>query len=938
MTNTALAQDVSSSSDAASAGQAGGQELQSGKPFPPTVNRQTANDADSSEEANEIVVTGIRRSLERAADIKKNASQVVDAIVAEDIGKFPDPTTSAALQRVPGVQVSVDSNNELGNVLVRGLPDILTTVSGREVFTTTGRSFNLHFIPAQALAAVKVYKSQSPDLIEGGLAGQIDLNLNRPFNFEKPTLNVTVRNRYATEADKSSPTIAGLVTDSWDTGAGKIGILVNGSYQRDDHYRAQTQLLDRRSSAAAPLGEPGYLIPNILRNFANTGTIERRELNGSIQWQVTPALQAYVDGLYVDSKETASNSGANIQAFTTGTTLGDVTASDNCFDARVNENGYNARMVTDPQTGESVLQPYTVQNVCEVDSATLESPVVNSTSQAHHYDTDDKLIAGGLKYDQGGLSADIDVSYQKSHNSTTDITADIGKRLPSLTFRPDVDNVAAYTVPGNGLLENDGFSLRNSFQQRFSVSDGSLFAVKGDVAKEFGGILKSVKIGGRYAKRKADQRAAQVISPFPGGNVGTASEADAVMVGDSGLPNDFLSMGDPAPGLNDGASYLIPNPDFLLSERGQDALRAYVGQPMGRPDYQPSRRFSIDEETIAGYVRANYDIPITGRIHLGGLVGGRLVRTKRDLLFFHNVTTGEGGDAQTTVEPIRADTTDTDFLPNVTAKLDFGNGLQARMIYSKSLRRPEFTALNPALNLTISANPFIQNSGGAGNPDLKPQKSNSYDATLGYYFNNGYIAVAGYYRDISNRVISGSQLETIDGVDYNITRPRNIGKADLKGVEVNGQYFFDFLPGALAGLGLQGSFTYLDSKVKGDDPLAGYPLLGVSKYNYTAGLLYDHSGVSGRLVYTYRSKYDATDQSGSNALRPIDSQALFGVVRPAGRLDFSIGYDIDDQLRIDVGGTNILKNETKTYYGSSAYNFNDYLDETTYSIGLRIRI
>ncbi|WP_170150898.1 TonB-dependent receptor plug domain-containing protein, partial [Hephaestia caeni] len=132
---------------------------------------------DTSDADNQIVVTGIRRSLERAADIKRESVQVVDAIVAQDIGKLPDPTTAAALQRVPGVQVSTNRNNELGDVRVRGLPDVLTTVNGREVFTTTGRSFDLQDMPAEALSRVNVYKSQTADITEGGLAGVIDLEL-----------------------------------------------------------------------------------------------------------------------------------------------------------------------------------------------------------------------------------------------------------------------------------------------------------------------------------------------------------------------------------------------------------------------------------------------------------------------------------------------------------------------------------------------------------------------------------------------------------------------------------------------------------------------------------------------------------------------------------------------------------------------------------------
>src|SRR3546814_17905312 len=94
-----------------------------------------------------------------------------------------------------------------------------------------------------------------------------------------------------------------------------------------------------------------------------------------------------------------------------------------------------------------------------------------------------------------------------------------------------------------------------------------------------------------------------------------------------------------------------------------------------------------------------------------------------------------------------------------------------------------------------------------------------------------------------------------DGDPYAVSRPRNIGQATLKGVELSSQYFFDFLPGALSGLGLQGAFTIADSKVGGGDPLAGYPLQGVSKYNYTVGLLYETYGISGRLGYTSRSKY-----------------------------------------------------------------------------------
>src|SRR3546814_12753474 len=102
-------------------------------------------------------------------------------------------------------------------------------------------------------------------------------------------------------------------------------------------------------------------------------------------------------------------------------------------------------------------------------------------------------------------------------------------------------------------------------------------------------------------------------------------------------------------------------------------------------------------------------------------------------------------------------------------------------------------------------------------------------ATLEYYWKSGFVAVAGYYRDITDRVISAPSLEFIDGIGYNINRPRNVGEAKLKGVEVSGQTFFDFLPGALSGFGVSGHFTYADSEVGGADRHVGLPLQGVSK-------------------------------------------------------------------------------------------------------------
>lgn len=915
---------------------------------------QTAPDLDGSAEqateaapqSEEIVVTGIRESLERAAQIKQNAVQVVDSIVAQDIGKLPDPTTADALQRVPGIQVSIGRTNELGDVRVRGLPDVLTTVNGREVFTTTGRNFDLQDMPAGALAKVDVYKSQTANLTEGGLAGVIDLALNRPFNFRKPTVVLSARANYADRADAINPQFGALATDRWETGIGEIGALINGTYSRSDYYRATTVSFQRRSAATTPFGAAGagMFLPGILQNFPQQGFIERHQLNGALQWQASPELEAYVEGFYTYFRDRGSRNGANIQPFTAGTTIqpGSVTLSDRCILTRVRNNNGNNPVIQTDAAGNETLTPYSQQNLCEAESITFNNLVSNQTTQARDLNQRNKQIAGGFKYESDGLRAVLDAAYQTSEYELQNITSDIGQRIPSLTLRTDVDGHASYTVPGFAMISRENLVIRNALIQNFTENQGELFQIKGDVDYDIDSFLSNIAVGVRYAHRSAEEQSVNLNKAAPGGNIGTGNDAAAVRVSATGLPDDFLTLGSPAPDLNGGSRFYIPNPDFLLSESGLDALRTYFRLPTGQPAFDPGRAFDATEDTLAAYVQGTYSIDVGSSAVLDGVVGVRYIKTDRTI--GTNVAAAGG-----TFTRLAADTTDNDWLPNATARLKFDNGIQMRLGFSKSLRRPFFGSLNPAVTLNQSNNPLVQSTGNAGNPDLKAQKSSSYDATLEYYFKGGYIAVAGYYRDITDRVITSAATENYGGIDYAVSRPRNVGQATLQGIEVSSQYFLDFLPGALSGLGLQGAFTFADSEIGGNDPLAGYTLQGVSKYNYTAGLLYEKYGVSGRLVYTYRSKYFDGDASGEPTIRPFTPENINDVYvpplvtyqRPSGRLDFNIGYDISDAVRIDLGGTNILHQNSSSYYNYPGYtnvnNSYEY-DETTYSLGVRIRL
>jgi iron complex outermembrane receptor protein len=902
----------------------------------------TSGGQDEASAANEsqpeIVVTGVRQSLERAAEVKRTSVQVVDSIVATDIGKLPDPTVASALQRVPGIQVQNDRNNELSSVRIRGLTDILTTVNGREVVTTTGRGFDLQDVPAEALARIDAFKSQTADQIEGGVAGAIDLKLNRPFNFRDPAIVLSARQNYGVTVDASNPQFGALATTRFDTGMGEIGALLNATYSHSDTIRSASNMTDRRSSGSAPLNAPGYLIPQVIQNMPDVGAVTRWQVNGALQWQVSPAFEAYVDGLYTYFRSTTGFAGFNPQPFTNGTTMTNVVASNDCFQTRVNAGGTNPTIVNNAN-GTQSLQPFTVQRLCDIKSARFNNIVINQNSSSNQVTQRNKMVAAGLNFQQGRAKATLDVSYQTSNAFTENFNAEVGQRVATLLLETDVDNGPRITLDPSIPLSSTNLSLRNSINQNFTFGEGALFQARLDTRYEVGGLLKELQLGARFASREARQQSVQQTTPISAigfGNIGTATESTARLVSTLPLSSNFLSTIGFAPRINGGSDFLGVNPAYLRSEQGRNELRALFRLPLRQPDYDPTKEFNATENTYAAYLQANYEVPL-GALTLDGVLGTRLVKTDRSI----SGVTRTGG----VLTPESADSSDMDFLPNATARLQFPGGFQTRLAYSRTIRRPDFASLNPAETLTLVGNVFLLNTGTRGNPALRPQKSDSFDATAEYYFRSGYVAVTGFYRSIKDRVVGSSTQETIDGLNYLISSPRNVGSVNLKGVEASAQYFFDFLPGVLSGFGVQGAFTLVDSTITGDDPLAGYPLLGVSKYNYTAGLLYDKRGLSGRLIYTYRSSYYLEDNTGGVQLRPVETArinevftpTLLAYARPAGRLDFSVGYDVTNSFRIDIGGTNILRSRTSEYRGQEYLNYVLFGDETTYTIGTRIK-
>src|SRR5690242_3928191 len=209
---------------------------------------QASTSQQPAPELQEVVVSGIRESMENALHIKQFADTIEDSIVAQDIGKLPDVTAIDAIQRIPGVQISRQLGEGGGTVTIggsavmsgyeiRGLPQAETTLNGREVFSAQGsRVLNLADIPSALLAGIDVYKDPTADQIAGGIAGTVDLRTHKPFDFRGLEVEGSGEEQYGDLIGQAKPAFTALASDTWETGAGKLGALLTLSYQ-DRSYR-----------------------------------------------------------------------------------------------------------------------------------------------------------------------------------------------------------------------------------------------------------------------------------------------------------------------------------------------------------------------------------------------------------------------------------------------------------------------------------------------------------------------------------------------------------------------------------------------------------------------------------------------------------------------------------------------------------------------------
>lgn len=874
-----------------------------------------------------VQVTGIRSSIRSAEEIKRDAEQVVDSINADDIGKFPDRAAGDALQRIAGVQVGRD-RGETSTVIIRGLPDVVTSLDGNEIFTGTGRRLSYQDLPVQSIGGLDVYKSATAGQLEGGIAGAVNVRLRAPFDFKGYTVSGYAEARRSEvegsegHQPKTNPGAGVLVSNRWKTGMGEMGVLFDVAWNKE-RWAYPVQWVDRpdRIFSVSPDGTAIRLnddqpiaplragdrlgeLPNI-GGIYNAGDRERGSIHGAFQWKISPALEFSTQYLGT-SYRGRSEVDYILNIATWAPRLTNVVLAP--------EGGYCAT----PQG-----------TICPIQSAVAPAarfggpydwdPYTATSTWGVKERTDTHFLNFGLRYREGPLSVDTGLALSRSDfvNDTVIVDQQIpGASSNVYTYgRDGHGGYNAITTPAsaNALRDPNQFVLRGMVQN-WGESQGEQTQFRSDATWRLGsGFFTALTGGIRLSSREVSFHGAEGHSDVPG----AVRPSPVAAFGPS-----FQAL---VPGLDRlGGPWMTPSRDFLIDQA--NVVRAFYGAAPGRVADDPNRMFEQRERSATLHLGARWKTELAG-IGVSGHAGARLIKVKRKLQGKNRI--GE------TISDVDLSTSETNVLPNLSALVNWSERLQSHLSVGKTITRPEFASLNPALALippTVNA----PGTGSGGNPNLDPTESVNSDATLEYYFqDNGYAQVAIFHRDIEGYLQNFEQSEVIGGQTYRVTRPQNSGKGKLRGAEFGIQKFFDFLPGFWSGFGAQFNYTWIDGENQTRTQLNGgsfttTELVGVARQSYNLALLYERGGWTGRLAATRRGKY----------VEQI-AEPRFGqdrTVKAQTYVDLSVGYELTPQLSLHFDAINLTRERYESYLGDPIRPRDIRYTPTTYGLSLRYRM
>jgi len=837
--------------------------------------QESSDDSVEKLENTEVYSKGIKGSLLDAINAKREASGVVDAISAEEVGKFPDKNVGEALSRIPGVAISRDFGEGQG-VTIRGLaPGLnITQINGQAVGTAqwfvlsqAERNFNFEMMSSEMVAGVKVYKSAQADIDEGALGGTVDLLTRRPLDLDSGTFDASFDMQYGDLAEKWDP--SGSFVYSWKNDDSTLGILVAASLQNRTVRRQATETFGFFGPADTRLGD-NFVAPN---SASDRGIIpwgvgsalfqqDRERVGTDINLQWSPNDNFTSTFHYFTSKLNADNQNQNF----IGIPFRGIFAANNPSNGTVDNGivtGLNVRG-GDPAVWANHIA---FDNIYR-DGSKMQTDIIDLELE---YSNDNWSLEGqlGATVGQGQNNDEFYEFWAHSQDPRANFDFTNGSQGPRIDYSPSpwVQN------------PDDEMALYFAFDQSNRMKDREHYYQLDFTKYIQWGAINEFKLGWKYRDRNFAQN--RYVDRLSGGVVGDVTHS----LGTAGYFQD--------------GTYTVNHGTSMGSVTTFDVNRALMRQaflnsptcgtvPDGdmcvqRGIFDKAASFGIQEQISALYGMMNFE--------------GDSFRGNFGLRYVNTDLTSDAYDlAQSGIVTTSQKSSYSEFLPSLNFVYDISDDMLLRFAAGRAMSRPAPFQLTSAVNLTPETS-----SGSAGNPNLGPLTADQFDLGIEWYFDESSLASATiFYKDIKDFIFNATAAETIEGVNYNrITRPRNGPSATLKGAEFIYQHNFTDNWGIVA------NYTYTDvgeavvQDVIGDESTSRnvkFPYSSRNSYNLTG--FYENQDFSGRISYNYRSKFFVstveTGESWANSQAQLDAQ-------------FSYKFNFNWSLRLEALN---LTNET----------------------------
>jgi len=862
--------------------------------------------ASSADGAQHVEVTGIRASMQQSLNQKRNAETHVDVITAEDVGKLPDKNVADSLQRLPGVTISSAGANEGGfdesdRVSMRGTNPSLTQtlINGHNVASgdwfaldqtgtgTVGRSVSYTLLPSEVVSSVVVHKSSEASLVEGGVVGSVDIITRKPLDFKKPfSVSGSLGAVYADLPGKTDPQANLLL--NWRNDAGTLGILAQGFFEKRHLRRDGVEELGYeqiKAGSKVATSNPdlaGVWYPTSIGNAFFEQ--ERKRTGGLLDVQVKPTSQLTLDfnGFY--SKLEATNFNRNYLLWPTHFIAGG--------SGQAPDPGY----VISTQGGVSTLTSASFANDGTQHGIydQISRPGEGASTTFFDFDADYQAT------DKLKFSTKLGNSFGLGQTPSQDVLeADVTKTGGAYTLNGS-NSAPSFSLPGigsySGQPTSDHYGLDWIFgANNVKVKDHEAWQqLDSEYAADYG-VLAKVKFGARANQHQRDALGAVNA----GSKGGDCNDPANWPTGVDNYPNDFgQNLGGDRP-----ANIWYFSPAQLAAFNAQCKNLGDGTFNTATSRNYPGFDYSVHESTVAGYLQGNLE----GE-KWSGNVGVRVVNTQEHVLFWTNAAPTQTNPPPGSINsawgwwlPQKVDHGYTDVLPSGNLRVDLAKNLVGRLAASRTMTRPDYTALSGAVSLTPPGTDDAIGSGSQGNPDLKPVTSNNFDATLEWYFaDRALLSVSGFFMNLTsyvslthNAVTYNTQTKDHpEGIPivYDLTMPVN-SSARVHGVEVEWQQ------PVWGGFGVDTNATFLTYKTAD-----GSPLVGASKTTYNLGAYFENDLFSTRVGWTHRSSF----YSG------LDRQTAFSQAA-VGSLSASVNFKVNKFVSLHFDARNLNDPKLKYY-------------------------